>query len=388
MSPSSLHLFKILSKKLSSLQPETWQYNNRWCSRYSTPRIVLLGLSGSGKSSVALSLLGKEENYTFNDNEKCFKVGTPTELSSVTKEACHKQGHLFGVDTETKITVIDTPGWGIQDEYQFNITEKIVDLLSQEIQYVNTFAILLKGSDNRKTTQIVNTMRLIKTILGKDFVDNIVLVATHWSHFGESMNEEAKKNWLKKQKQRFKDLPGWENLKAVYYKPLIQLDNDDEKVREQLKELVEISMKNEERNGSFHCIDIKKAVDHISQMEKDLKELQQSKAKWDRHEKCRVNLQNCSTTLNSCKLKMEDRLEASTMTMVGVGLGSSVLGVILGFYIFRSFTQRAHVDFDVEEEEQEEEEQEEEENQEEQIIIDLEEDNNEENKSDGQKIKL
>ena len=332
---------------------------------------------------MALSLLGKEENYTFNDNEKCFKVGTPTELSSVTKEACHKQGHLFGVDTETKITVIDTPGWGVQDEYQFDITEKIVDLLSQEIQYVNTFAILLKGSDNRKTTQIVNTMRLIKTILGKDFVDNIVLVATHWSHFGQSINEEEKKNWLKKQKKRFKDLPGWENLKAVYYKPLIQLDNDDEKVREQLKELVEISMKNVGRNGSFHCIDIKKAVDQISQMKKDLKELQQSKAKWDHHEKCRVNLQNCSTTLNSCKLKMKDRLEASTMTMVGVGLGSSVLGVILGFYIFRSFKQRER---DADDLDEEEEDQEEEEEDEKRIIINLEEDN-EENKSEV-KIKL
>jgi len=379
------------------------------------PRIVLLGESGVGKSSVALTLLGgydgDDQNDYFRDHTNCFKVGKDSS-QSITKEACQEQGNLFGNTSEPNITVIDTPGWGVSGEVQFDITEKIVDYLSEEIKYVNTFAILLKGSDNKETKQLENTVRLIKSILGKDFVQNVVLIATHWGHFPEDGNEEEKKNWLEAQKNRFEDQPGWEKLRAVYYAPLEKLStpNSDEKVREELRKLVNYS----DANEYFYCRDIKKAEDDISTMEKNLKESQnnltETQEKLEKQEKeleeaknkismkdeiinnqqdiitdqeeCKKNeikLENCTTQLETCEQKIEERLKASTMTMVGVGLGSTVLGVILGFFIFRSFRQAAD---DLEEDEEVSE-----------IIIDLEaeeekEADPEERNSDVEKIIL
>jgi len=364
--------------------------------RYATPRIVLLGDTGVGKSSVALTLLGKpeeeEEGKLDEDDPKCFMVKRETHIHSNTKDACWKQGPLFGNNIEPDMTVIDTPGWGGDEDNQFDITEKIVDFLSLKIQYVNTFAILLPGSSNRKLTTLVNTLRLIKKIFegktGKKFVTNIVLVATHWGHFGnKTINEEKKKKFLDDQKALLKDesWEGWQNLKAVYYAPLKDLGDKDEKeeVRKELRELVNISEKNE----AFHCKDIVKAEDEISKMRDTLKaqeekisQLEQEIIELEGHERRIEELENCSTELSSCQMKIKERLERSTMSMVGVGLGSTVLGVILGFFIFRSFRQRAAYDLDEEEEAEE-------------IIINLgeeeeKEDKYEANNSDVQKIKL
>lgn len=361
--------------------------------KYATPRIVLLGDTGVGKSSVALTLLGKPEVSNDTDELKCFAVRKKTQIHSNTKEACQKQGPLFGTDFETNITVVDTPGWGGHDDNQFSITEDIVDFLSEKIQYVNTFAILLEGSSNRKLKTLVNTLRLIKKIFegkkGKKFVTNIVLVATHWGHFGiKAINEEKKKSFLNVHKELFKNesWDGFENLKAVYYKPLINLGNktdQKEEVKKELRELVRLSQK----NVPFHCKDIVKAQDEISEMKNDIKKQEKIIDQQEReiadlkgHEKCKEELNNCSTQLTNCELKIEERLEKSTMSMVGVGLGSTVLGVILGFLIFRSFRQNAADNLDEEEDAEDGE-----------IIINLEEEeekegNHEANNSDVEKI--
>jgi len=342
---------------------------------------------------VALTLLGKPEVSDDNDELKCFAVREESQIHSNTKEACEKQGPLFGTDFETNITVVDTPGWGGHDDNQFSITENIVDFLSEEIQYVNTFAILLRGSSNSKLTTLVNTLRLIKKIFegkkGKKFVTNIVLVATHWGHFGnKAINEEKKKSFLNRHKEIFKNekWDGFENLRAVYYKPLINLnDTEDQKeeVKKELRELVRLSQK----NVPFHCKDIAKAQDEISQMQNDIKtkekiieQKEQEIAELKGHEKCKKELNNCSTKLTNCELKIKERLEASTMSMVGVGLGSTVLGVILGLFIFRSFRQNAADNLDEEEDAEDGE-----------IIINLEEEEEKEgkyeaNNSDVEKI--
>ena len=325
---------------------------------------MLLGDTGTGKTSVALTLLGKVENSTMNhfpnDARKCFKVKEGA--NSSTKEACEKQGRLFG--TEQNLTVIDNPGWSGKFDDQLKITETIVDYLQDEIQYVNTFAILFNGYDERLTRQFANTLRLIKRILeGKgrqNSLENVVLVATHWGYFPQSTNEAEKEKFLKNQKEIFKieGLSGWENLRAVYYEPLCKLDNHDhdEEVIEELRKLVRYSTENE----PFHCRDLKTAEDDISKLEKDLKaereknsQLTIANSKLMGHELRREKLDNCTKHLNSTLQKLDDREEASLLTMVGVGLGSAVLGVIFGFFIFRSFRQNAVDVLSLEDEENE-----------------------------------
>ena len=377
---------------------------------------MLLGDTGVGKSSVALTLLGKPENDTnVLPDKKCFKVAPDEHIHLYTKDACVKVGLLFG--KEQNITVVDTPGWGGDKDNQYLITEKIVDFLQEDIQYVNTFALLLPASNKKLKREFVNTLRLIKTIFegrnGKHFVSHVVLVATHWSHFPQTVNEDEKKTFLETHKEMFRNesLFGWENLKAVYFQSLNKLDNHDEEVRDELRKLVSLS----QENDPFHCKDIVKVEDEISKMQKSLKEHQKnlteirvsfeaqrnknsemqdeitklkkdnkkltdSKIKWDLHDKREGELENCNTTLTTYIDKLEGRVEASTMSMVGIGLGSTVLGVLLGFFIFRSCNQMA-VNYEDEEKEAEGSE----------ITINLEEEeeteiNHEENNSDVEKI--
>merc|ERR1719420_287355 len=78
--------------------------------RYPSPRIVILGSVGVGKSSLANVLVGRDKNYNGRAfNNGCFIVSTG--LDSITKRTCADQGYWMGNTTGgQRFTVIDTPG--------------------------------------------------------------------------------------------------------------------------------------------------------------------------------------------------------------------------------------------------------------------------------------
>jgi len=82
--------------------------------RFASPRIVILGATGVGKSSLANILMGRDKNYKgigFQDG--CFKVlGLNNMGQSVTKKTCEDQGPFLGNYSNPMFTVIDTPGFG------------------------------------------------------------------------------------------------------------------------------------------------------------------------------------------------------------------------------------------------------------------------------------
>ena len=63
-------------------------------SLFSGPRILVLGQTGVGKSSLSNVLLGRDKEYKNHNNRGCFYVGSGTD--SVTTLTCPNSGNYLG----------------------------------------------------------------------------------------------------------------------------------------------------------------------------------------------------------------------------------------------------------------------------------------------------
>merc|ERR1719500_1538864 len=151
--------------------------------RYPSPRIVILGSVGVGKSSLANVLMGRDKNYNGRSfNNGCFKVSTG--LDSITKRTCADQGYWLGNTSSAAqlFTVIDTPGFGDRLLEEEKTIENLVTTLRDQIKYVHVFVIAFKQNDNRMTNSLRSMISLFEKMFGKKFWDNAILEAPHWNH--------------------------------------------------------------------------------------------------------------------------------------------------------------------------------------------------------------
>ena len=115
------------------------------------PKIVIVGQTGVGKSTLANVLLGEDvncENCTFpicNDYESC------------TKETTYATGKWLGSGLD--FTIVDTPGFGDSDNDDNNLIDEMMQTLKETIEGANTLVLLVDGSDERFDASLQQMMR-------------------------------------------------------------------------------------------------------------------------------------------------------------------------------------------------------------------------------------
>jgi len=330
-------LFYLFVFSLSLNQYLQAEESSRNQKAFPHPRIVILGPAGAGKSSLANSLLGRDENYVnIVDGKKCFESGVTGggDGRGKTSDVCAHKGHFLNDESRPNITVVDTPGFDMREDEEEETISKVVEALRDDIEYVDAFAIVLKSDELRKSRALESIINLYKTIFGPGFIKNVILVASFWGYSRShelgrgDLTEEA---WLDQQKKLFNNLKGVENLEAVYYTQRFRHEDPKQsnKFNKEMNHLLQFA----EESSPFHCKDIVVAQQEIVKLRDENRRLNEKVKVADEYEALKVKYDNITKLYEKCK--EQPRVGTSSSSLVGIALGCTVLGIILGVFFIQ-----------------------------------------------------
>merc|ERR1711962_1951648 len=163
------------------------------------PRVVIMGQTGVGKSTLANVLLGESpdcKNCTFpvcDDHNSC------------TKETSYGTGPWKG--SGVVFTVVDTPGFGDSDNEDTELIDEMMGALHTTIKGANGIILLLNGEDERFDASLQQMMREMQALFGEAFWLNTVIGVSHWAYDANSI---AKRNFTNKTEDNF--MAEWNQL--------------------------------------------------------------------------------------------------------------------------------------------------------------------------------
>lgn len=251
---------------------------------YASPRIIILGATGVGKSSLANVLRGRDKNWPGNDPETgCFRVwGLEHRTTAITRATCQSQERWLG--TGDMFTIIDTPGFGDSLENEESHIDNLVTALRDKIRYIHAFVIAFKQQDNRMSKSLRSMIGLFQKMFGDKFWENAILEATHWNYGeraerirNETQPPITESHWSHQFNRLFaeeyhlqKPLPSV--FIDTYYDP--RNPKEDRKFTENTDKLWNFA----KNNNPFECKDIKIALTEIRELQNDIQELEMQKS--------------------------------------------------------------------------------------------------------------
>merc|ERR1719341_3244151 len=147
------------------------------------PRMIIVGPTGAGKSSLANAFLGCDPRAP--DGTCLF--GVCNGMDSCTKETTYGYGPWLGT-TPHDFTVVDTPGFGDSDGEDEQLIEEMMGVLSNTISKADTIVLLLNGvSSQRFTDSLVTMIKRMTVMFGQQWWDYLVIGVSFWSYSEEAI---------------------------------------------------------------------------------------------------------------------------------------------------------------------------------------------------------
>ena len=296
-------------------------------------RMIILGQSGVGKSSLANILLGRDNKFNGSGFQNgCFKEVWGTGKRG-TNETCYDSQHWLGDQSEPIVTIIDTPGFGEDAEKEEDTINGLVYVLKKEIKYIHAFVLAIKGNEFRFKKPMNDMLKILTAMFGRDFWEYTILEFTHWSfnpinvEKRKETEEDMANNWNNILKRKFNLT---QNLPAVFIDSHYNKTNTTEKTKfdQYTSELYRFADRD-----AFECKDIKTAKLEINELKIEI-ENEQKKFK---------ALEKELSATKSCKEgdSTQDHQKTNSGYSIGefvvFGLAMLCIGIGLGYLIKRRF---------------------------------------------------
>jgi len=167
--------------------------------------MVILGQTGTGKSTLANVLIGEEPNCKSCTFPIC------NGLNSCTKETKYAIGMWLGQGAQ--FTVVDTPGFGDSDQDDNGLIDEMTDVLKNTIKEANALVLLINSEQQRFNSALQQMMREMEALFGPSFWKNIIMGVSHWAYDANSI---AKRNYTGMTEEKF--LKEWnDQVKAKFH---------------------------------------------------------------------------------------------------------------------------------------------------------------------------
>ena len=163
------------------------------------PRLVIIGQTGAGKSTLANVLIGEAvdcTNCTFavcNGHDSC------------TKQTKYAVAQWLGVGQ--LFTVVDTPGFGDSDNDDNILIDEMMDVLKNTVEGTNGIILLINGEEERFDASLQQMMREMQALFGEEFWSSTIIGVSHWAYDAKSV---AQRNYTGKTEEKF--MEEWNSL--------------------------------------------------------------------------------------------------------------------------------------------------------------------------------
>ena len=257
---------------------------------YPSPRIIILGQTGVGKSSVANVLLGRPPNYDGRNFTKgCFKAMEGTQPT--TKKTCADIGPWLGDPKNRRVTIIDTPGLGDESDEDQRTINELAKELKDDIKFIHVFMIAF-DERVRWTAQVEEQIRLFEAMFGQGLWRNAILLGTKWGYHPKDVRDRiaSRATEIKRKRDLNRELRRFglkEDLQMVFIDSHYDVSNDHKGVqRKKFRENAEKLWNFAKGVSPFECKDveaarlqIKEIQDKLEQKETEIEELEKRKKK-------------------------------------------------------------------------------------------------------------